>query len=213
MQASLFDPVAVAAVSAPMAAIPEPVPASSEDLIEQIANVQATPVEGDDISPLPARDETVAGILAEMALDEDCAFQPTAALYQDFVVRCRMKHMKAAPFDLATFRRRFAMAVAGIHDDGDMEWQGLVNLAGRVDDDMLAPFLMIGCAAIAGAPCPSDEAIARAYGTRSPGRVRRLLEHMERNGLIVLRTDFGGRRSIGVPDLGLSTAASDDLKD
>ena len=213
MQASLFDPVAVAAVSAPIVAIPEPAPASSEDLIEQIANVQATPVEGDGISPLPARDETVAGILAEMALDEDCAFQPTAALYQDFVVRCRMKHMKAAPFDLATFRRRFAMAVAGIHDDGDGEWQGLVNLAGRVDDDMLAPFLMIGRAAIVGAPCPSDEAIARAYGTRSPGRVRRLLEHMERNGLIVLRTDFGGRRSIGVPDLGLSTAASEDMKD
>ena len=214
MQASLFDPVAITAtVAAPMAAIPAPAPASSEDLIEQIANVQATPAEGDDISPLPARDEAVAGILAEMALDEDCAFQPTAALYQDFVVRCRMKHMKAAPFDLATFRRRFAMAVAGIHDDGDLDWQGLVQLAGRVDDDMLAPFLMIGRAAIAGAPCPSDEAIARAYGTRSPGRVRRLLEHMERNGLIVLRTDFGGRRSIGVPDLGLSTAASDDLKD
>jgi hypothetical protein len=212
MQASLFDPVAVAAVSAPIVAIPEPAPASSEDLIEQIANVQATPVESEGTPP-PAGDETVAGILAEMALDEDCAFQPTAALYQDFVVRCRMKHMKAAPFDLATFRRRFAMAVAGIHDDGDMEWQGLVNLASRVDDDMLAPFLMIGRAAIVGAPCPSDEAIARAYGTRSPGRVRRLLEHMERNGLIVLRTDFGGRRSIGVPDLGLSTAASDDMKD
>ena len=161
----------------------------------------------------PAKDETVAGILAEMALDDDCAFQPTAALYQDFVVRCRMRHMKAAPFDLATFRRRFAMAVAGIHDDGDIALQGLVNLAGRVDDDMLAPFLMIGRAAIVGAPCPSDEAIARAYGTRSPGRVRRLLEHMERNGLIVLRTDFGGRRSIGVPDLGLSTAASEDMKD
>lgn len=213
MQASLFDPVVVAAVSAPMAAIPEPVPASSEDLIEQIASAQSASEEIGDVSPPLATDETVAGILAEMALDDDCAFQPTAALYQDFVVRCRMKHMKAAPFDLATFRRRFAMAVAGIHDVGDMEWQGLVNLAGRVDDDMLAPFLMIGRAAIAGAPCPSDEAIARAYGTRSPGRVRRLLEHMERNGLIVLRTDFGGRRSIGVPDLGLSTAASDDLKD
>ena len=213
MQASLFDPVTVTEPApAPKAAIPEPVPASSEDLLEQIANVQTTSAESDGPPP-SARDEAVAGILAEMALDEDCAFQPTAALYQDFVVRCRMKHMKAAPFDLATFRRRFAMAVAGIHDDGDMEWQGLVNLAGRVDDDMLAPFLMIGRAAIAGAPCPSDEAIARAYGTRSPGRVRRLLEHMERNGLIVLRTDFGGRRSIGVPDLGLSTAASDDLKD
>jgi hypothetical protein len=214
MQASLFDPVAVAAtVPAPVATIPEPAPASSEDLIEQIASVQAASVESGDTTLPPVRAEAVADILAEMALDEDCAFQPTAALYQDFVVRCRMKQMKAAPFDLATFRRRFAMAVAGIHDEGDVEWQGLVQLAGRVEDDMLAPFLMIGRAAIAGAPCPSDEAIARAYGTRSPGRVRRLLEHMERNGLIVLRTDFGGRRSIGVPDLGLSTAASDDLKD
>jgi len=213
MQASLFDPVTVAEpVPAPKAAIPEPVPASSEDLLEQIANVQTTSAESDGLPP-SARDETVAGILAEMALDDDCAFQPTAALYQDFLVRCRMKHMKAAPFDLTTFRRRFAMAVAGIHDEGEAEWQGLVQLAGRVEDNMLAPFLMIGRAAIAGAPCPSDEAIARAYGTRSPGRVRRLLEHMERNGLIVLRTDFGGRRSIGVPDLGLSTAASDDLKD
>jgi len=213
MQASLFDPVAVAAAPAPMAAIPDPAPASSEDLIEQISSVQSGSVESDDTSPLPVTNEIVAGILAEMAMDDDCAFQPTAALYQDFVVRCRMKHMKTAPFDLTTFRRRFAMAVAGIHDEGDAEWQGLIQLAGRVEDDMLAPFLMIGRAAIAGAPCPSDDAIARAYGTRSLGRVRRLLEHMERNGLIVLRTDFGGRRSIGVPDLGLSTAASDDLKD
>jgi hypothetical protein len=39
--------------------------------------------------------------------------------------------------------------------------------------------------------------------------VRRLIEHMEKSGLIVVRTDFGGRRSIGVPDLGLTTAVSD----
>ncbi len=208
MQASLFDPVVV-----PTPVAPDPVPLTSEDLIEQMVGQDAAE---DDTPASPApqpKGGTVADILAEMAQDDECAFQPSSALYQDFVVRCRMKHMKTAPFDLATFRRRFAMAVAGIHDDSDAEWQGLVRLSGRVDDDMLAPFLMIGRAAIIGAPCPSDELIARAYGTRSPGRIRRLLEHMERNGLIVLRTDFGGRRSIGVPDLGLSTAASDDLKD
>jgi hypothetical protein len=32
---------------------------------------------------------------------------------------------------------------------------------------------------------------------------------MEKNGLIVVRTDFGGRRSIGVPDLGLTTGVDD----
>ncbi len=214
MQASLFDPVAVPSPApAPAAVLAEPASATSEDLMEQIAGAQASAVEQGDSLLGPIGDDIVSEILEEMAQDDECAFQPAAALYQDFVVRCRMRHMKVAPFDLATFRRRFAMAVAGIHDDRAAEWQGLVQLAGRVEDDMLAPFLMIGRAALAGAPCPSDEAIARAYGTRSPGRVRRLLEHMERNGLIVLRTDFGGRRSIGVPDLGLSTAASDDLKD
>jgi len=29
---------------------------------------------------------------------------------------------------------------------------------------------------------------------------------MEKLGLVVIRTDFSGRRSIGIPDLGLSTA-------
>jgi hypothetical protein len=43
MQASLFDPVAVAAVSAPIVAIPEPAPASSKDLIEQIEKTVGIP--------------------------------------------------------------------------------------------------------------------------------------------------------------------------
>ena len=74
---------------------------------------------------------------------------------------------------------------------------------------MLAPFLLIARAAQSGGVCPSDDALAQAYGTRSPGRVRRLIEHMEKNGLIVVRTDFGGRRSIGVPDLGLTTGVDE----
>lgn len=203
IQASLFEPTPMA-LRRPE---PEAIPTPSETLIEQIATFDDVP----DVPTAPdaPKIDVVPEILVEMAADETCAFQPVSALYQDFVVRCRMRHMKGAPFDLATFRRRFALAVAGVPEDGDEKWQALVRLSGRVDDDMLAPFLMIGRAAVAGEACPSDEAIAQAYGTRSPGRVRRLMEHMERNGLIVLRTDFGGRRSIGVPDLGLSTAAGD----
>jgi hypothetical protein len=33
-----------------------------------------------------------------------------------------------------------------------------------------------------------------------------LIEHLEKTGLIVVRTDFGGRRSIGIPELGVATA-------
>ena len=54
---------------------------------------------------------------------------------------------------------------------------------------------------------PDDAALARAYGTSSPGRIRRLLDHLEKSGLIVVKMDYSGRRAIGIPDLGVSTAA------
>ena len=64
---------------------------------------------------------------------------------------------------------------------------------------------MIARAAQDGAPCPEDEELARIYGTNSLGRIRRLLDHYERSGLIVVRTDFSGRRSVTIPELGLAT--------
>src|SRR5207302_47637 len=66
-------------------------------------------------------------------------------------------------------------------------------------DDLIAPFLLIARAAQDGEPCPADEALAHAYGTSSLGRVRRLIEHLEKTGLIVVRKDFAGRRSVGIP--------------
>jgi len=77
-----------------------------------------------------------------------------------------------------------------------------------VGDDVLAPFLVIARAAQTGVSYPDDEELSRIYGTRSSGRIRRLLEHFEREGLVVLRTDFGGRRSVGIPALGATTAPS-----
>src|SRR3546814_15370735 len=73
---------------------------------------------------------------------------------------------------------------------------------------MLAPFLLIAHAALEGRPCPSDDALAEVYGTRSPGRVRRLLAYIEGPGMIVTRIDFAGKRSIALPRLGMSTAAA-----
>ena len=145
-------------------------------------------------------------ILAEMAHDDGSTFQPTAVLYQDFSVRCRMRRIPGNALDLATFRRRLAMAMAGIADPSDDRWADLARLARTVPDDVLGPFLVLARAAQEGEPCPNDETLARVYGTTSPGRIRRLIEHLEKSGLIVVRTDFGGRRSVGIPGLGLSTA-------
>jgi len=149
----------------------------------------------------------IAEILTDMAGEPEATFQPAASLFQDFTLRCRMRKVGAHVGDIGRFRRRFAQAIAGIADPDEPRWASLQQLASTVPDDLLAPFMVIARAASDGAPCPEDEDLARAYGTSSSGRIRRLLEHLEKSGLIVVRTDFQGRRSIGIPDLGLSTAA------
>lgn len=189
---------------------PPPPSPGAEELIERIAAVPLEAEEAVEQPQLfaPSRDEidaAVAEILFDMAAEEGCTYQPAAKLFQDFAVRCRMQRLTAGHVDMAQFRRRFAMAVAGVTDARGPVWQDILRIAGPLSDDLLAPFLVIARAAREGAPCPDDEELARVYGTSSQGRIRRLLDHYERSGLIVVRTDFSGRRSVSIPELGLAT--------
>ena len=52
-------------------------------------------------------------------------------------------------------------------------------------------------------------ALARAYGTHSLSRARRLLGYFEERGLIVVRNDFKGLRIVAFPDLDAETAPGD----
>ena len=193
---------------------PEPVAAS--EVLERIAaseglheDLDAPPVLDilEAVEEAEQSDAVVIETLQEMLSDPDCAFQPEAFLYQDFSVRCRMQKLKKVPLDLAAFRRRFALAKGGVFDPGEPRWREALAVADRLPHDMFAPFLQIARAAMEGEPCPDDDILGRAYGSRSPGRIRRLVEYMEKQGVIVVRADFGGRRSIGIPELGLSTEA------
>ncbi|HEY9215648.1 MAG TPA: ATP-binding protein, partial [Ancylobacter sp.] len=60
-----------------------------------------------------------------------------------------------------------------------------------------------------GAPSPADDALARAYGSRSPSRGRWLLTYMEERGHLVCEADFKGRRVVRFPALGWKTAPGD----
>jgi hypothetical protein len=190
---------------------PEPEPIEADVLIEQIAGHEMNGQEEATAETGPAIDvdRTISEILADMAEEEGSTFQPTAALYQDFSVRCRMRRIAANRLDLAGFRRRFAIAAAGITDTADERWAAILRIGRSVPDDLLGPFLLLARAAQEGAACPDDHALARVYGTSSPGRIRRLLDHLEKSGLIVVQTNFGGRRAVGIPELGLTTAPSD----
>jgi uncharacterized protein len=115
-----------------------------------------------------------------------------------------MRGVPAAALDLGGFRRRLAMARAGVEDVA--EWEEALTIGAALPDEMLAPFLMLAKAAHDGAECPADALMAEAYGTSSTGRVRRLLSYMEEQGIIVSRIDLGGKRSISLPHLGWTTA-------
>ena len=151
--------------------------------------------------------EGIRGVLAEMAAEPDATFQQAGALFQDFTIRCRMQGIKAHGLDATVFRKRFSAALAGFDGtDQDETTDLIMGLAQSVPEDLLAPFLAMARAASLGEPCPDDDALARLYGTSSTGRVRRMIEYLERSGLIVVRTDFSGRRTVAIPQLNLVTA-------
>ncbi|MFN3862931.1 MAG: helicase HerA domain-containing protein [Erythrobacter sp.] len=217
MAALLTDRLAEAARDpAPRAPAPPPRPVvdleqalSAAPALREPPPPQLRAVEPDTPTPPPPVIEAVpatsAGnvmaVVQELAASDGASFRPATALFRDFAIRCRQRGIASAHVDLAAFRRLFAFALAGV-ERLEPPLRALVeHLAARVDDDVLAPYLALVIAAANGDPMPDEETLGRFYGSASPSRVRRLLDHLERMGLIVLREDFGGERSITVPGI------------
>jgi len=150
-------------------------------------------------------------VLREVLTDPEAAFRTDAVLYQDFLVRCRIHRLRGEALDMPGFRRRLSVIRAGVEAGGtdQPEWAQAEEAASGLPEDMQGVFLLLARAALAKAPCPSDAEVARACGSRSPGRARRLLSYMEQRGVIVQRTLLGGMRAIALPHLGCQTAAGD----
>jgi len=153
-------------------------------------------------TPLPPAQsdaaESVEGMVRDLALAEGASFRPAAALFRDFAIRCRQRGIASAHVDLARFRRMFAYAISGLDRFAQGEREAIARAAEGAGDDVLAPYLALLIAAHCGTAMPDAEELGRLYGSASPSRVRRLLDHLERQGLIVVREDFGGDRTIMV---------------
>ncbi|RNJ61596.1 MAG: DUF87 domain-containing protein [Porphyrobacter sp. IPPAS B-1204] len=216
MEALLNDRLAEAA-SEPVTRRPPPPPRPAAD-IEQALRAVPPPVqpatspvsvpEQEDTPasalPLPVAEPapvstTPEAIVHELALSEGATFRPATALFRDFAIRCRQQGVASAHIDIARFRRMFACAIGGLGRlEGSMREAVEAIIAG-VEDDVLAPFLAMAVAEALGDPMPDEDELARLYGSSSPSRIRRLLDHLERSGLIVVREEFGGGRIITVP--------------
>jgi len=188
-----------------------PPPPSSADVLTQLTQLAqsrpaiAAPAEATaaaDIGPELDR------ILREILADEAAAFRPVAVLYQDFIVRCRIRNLAGKPLDLAAFRRKLTVARAGVDTDlpDDAEWDQAVALSAELPEDIQSLFLLLAHTAKRRAPCPPDAEIARRCGSHSPRRARRLLAHIEERGFIVVHDDAAGDRIVTLPQLGWSTA-------
>jgi hypothetical protein len=153
------------------------------------------------------RETCLEEALGEILEDPEAPFRNVAVLYQDFVVRCRMKRVGAAIPALPEFRRRLAVARAG----GDPStsgptWDRAMALAADLPEELSGVFLLLARAAIEGTSCPDDLELAKACGSRSPGRARRLLAYLESRDVVVVRQDRAGGRIVAVPDLSCETA-------
>jgi hypothetical protein len=217
--AALEDARAVIlAAPPPEAARPQrrPPPMPAPDLLSQLMAAKPAVAEsrGEALEELPSPEKLAEQrarldrILRAILADPEAGFRAIGVLYQDFLVRCRIEGLGAGAPDLGAFRRMLTRARAGISAEmaEDDVWQDVSARAAILPEDMQGIFMMIARAARDGAPCPGDAAIARAYGTRSLGRARRVLTYMEEQGLIVCQLDGGGRRIVTLVELAWATA-------
>ena len=211
----------IMAAPPPKAARPQrrPPPPPAPDLLSQLMAAKSTVMrdraEAMEETPNPEklaeRRERLDRILRAILADPEAGFRAIGVLYQDFLVRCRIEGLGSDVPDLNSFRRMLTRARAGISAEmaeGDV-WQDLSARAAVLPEDMQGIFMMIARAAREGLPCPSDPTIARAYGTRSLGRARRVLTYIEEQGLIVCQLDGAGRRIVTLVELAWATAPGD----
>lgn len=193
-----------------------PAPMPTETILTQLARARPEPEVPAPQSLFPEIDEAermslIDGVMRELLDDPDAGFRSVAVLYQDFLVRCRIRRVPGEPLALPAFRRRLAVARAGVDEEvaASDAWSKALALSESLTDDVQGVFLTVAQAAVRGAPCPGDATLARIYGSHSLSRARRLLTYFEERGLLVMRTDFRGNRVVALPDLGCETAPGD----
>ncbi|UVC10783.1 ATP-binding protein [Rhizobium sp. TH2] len=196
----------------PIARYIQPAPRPATDILAELSKPRSEEPVTTESRPKRAeltpeeRELQVSSALADV-MESANAFRTDAELYQDFLVRCRIRRLVGTQLSLADFRGRLAVIRSGADAEtmASDAWAKTLTLSHAVTDDLKAVFLMLANAALNGQPCPPDAAIARSYGTHSVRRARRLLGYFEEQGLVVVHQDRLGGRIVAFPDLGVET--------
>ena len=223
MEALLTDRLAEAASEPALPLRPAPPPRPAAEIERALSAAPAAPLVAPsearvdspapkvEVPPQPVASDgeaTVDDVVRMLAAEDGATFTPAAQLFRDFAIRCRQRGIASAHIDIARFRRLFACAVGGLDRLDAPARASVEQMIDGIADDVLAPYLAMVVAASLGEPMPDEDALARIYGSASPSRVRRMLDHLERSGLIVVREEFGGERRITVPGVPGRAAAA-----
>jgi hypothetical protein len=187
---------------------------SAADIVSQLMAVKDDPAETEQLlTPKQQTEhrERLDRILSAILAEPGAGFRALGILYQEFVVRCRIEGLSSAVLNLSDFRRMLTFARAGLRSnlEQDVEWREVSLRAGVLPEDMQGVFLLIARAARENLPCPSDTAIARAYGTHSIRRARRTLSYFEEQGLVTCQLDGMGRRTVALVEPAWTTTPGD----
>jgi hypothetical protein len=184
------------------------------DLLAQLA--AARPAAPAALPPPSAEEESgrrraQLAVLRAIMAEPQAAFRPVLALHQDYQLRCRIEMLPGRPLDLPAFRRLLTLVLAGVTEELEArpEWPLALDHAADLPEDRQGAYLLLARAAIEGAPCPSDLAIARVLGSVSRGRGRSALEFIEKQGAIACRPDAASRRIVTIIGAGWETAPGD----
>lgn len=205
----IFDPTAE---TPPLPAPPRPQPQRTAEILQTISAPRPVALRAEAAAEVDPRTEAekqalLDEIYREILADPESAFRPLALIYQDFQFHCRLKKLGAFGADMSAFRRRLAIARAGVDaDGGDEPWGEVLAMSESLPEEMQGVFLLVARAARDEAACPTDEALARAYGSHSPSRGRWLLGFMAERGHIAVDVDFRGFRIVRIAGVGWKTA-------
>jgi hypothetical protein len=194
--------------TAPPIAQPSTTPPAPETLSRnlEILETKPKPIEPVSIKPdAPSHQDIAQKMLRELAAEPSSTYQSSSNLFQSFLTKCRAAGALGVVMDMDEFQRHFAFALAKLDRLEDAQQDTAKRLAENVDSDILAPYLIILRSALEGKDSPDAGELAAAYGTSSPGRRRRLHDHPETLGLIGIREEYGGGRTLLVPGVEAQT--------
>jgi DNA helicase HerA-like ATPase len=136
----------------------EPVAATAEP---RVRRPEMTPEE---------REEQVSAALADV-MDAASAFRTDAELYQDFLVRCRIRRLVGSPLSLSAFRQKLAVSRSGADDEtmAGEAWSKALTLSHAVARAMRRS--RGATARIPSAARGACSAISRSRGSSSPIRI------------------------------------------